>query len=160
MMDDGGIEMREKISKENYKSQIKPFQPKPPLFKNCSKAFLIGGFICIIGQGFQNFYIAFFDFTEKNAGGPTVATLILIASLLTGFGVYDKIGQFAGAGSAVPVTGFANSMTSAALEHKSEGLVLGVATNMFKLAGSVIVYGVVAATIIGFLRYSIKIILS
>ncbi|WP_102345705.1 stage V sporulation protein AC [Bacillus sp. Marseille-P3661] len=152
--------MNEKISKENYKSQIKPFQPATPYLQNGLKAFLVGGFICMLGQGIQNFYMTFFDFTEKSAGNPTVATLIIIASLLTGLGVYDKIGQFAGAGSLVPVTGFANSMTSAALEHKSEGLVLGIATNMFKLAGSVIVYGVVAATLIGFLRYSIKLLLS
>ncbi|NQD52019.1 SpoVA/SpoVAEb family sporulation membrane protein, partial [Bacillus altitudinis] len=90
------------------------------------------------------------------AGNPTVATLILISSILTGIGIYDKIGQFAGAGSAVPVTGFANSMTSAALEHKSEGLVLGVATNMFKLAGNVIVFGVVSAYVVGIIRYVLE----
>ena len=85
-----------------------------------------------------------------------MATLILISSILTGIGIYDKIGQFAGAGSAVPVTGFANSMTSAALEHKSEGLVLGVATNMFKLAGNVIVFGVVSAYVVGIIRYVLE----
>ncbi len=95
-----------------------------------------------------------FNFNEKTAGNPTAATLILISALLTGFGIYDRLGQFAGAGSAVPVTGFANSMTSAALEHRSEGLVLGVATNMFKLAGNVIVFGVVAAYIVGLIRFA------
>jgi stage V sporulation protein AC len=123
---------------------------------NCLKAFLVGGIICTLGQAIQNFYIAFFDFNEKNAGNPTVATLILISALLTGFGIYDRIGQFAGAGSAVPVTGFANSMTSAALEHRSEGIVLGVATNMFKLAGNVIVFGTVSAYIVGIIRYLFK----
>jgi len=139
--------------KEDYKNKIRDYQPKPPYFMNCFKAFLIGGLICLCGQGIQNFYMNVFHFSEKDAGNPTVATLILISALLTGFGVYDKIGQFAGAGSAVPVTGFANSMTSAAIEHRSEGLVLGVATNMFKLAGSVIVFGVVAAYIVGMIRY-------
>ncbi|HZH58417.1 MAG TPA: stage V sporulation protein AC [Metabacillus sp.] len=139
--------------KEDYKNKIKDFQPKPPYFVNFLKAFLIGGLICLCGQAIQNFYMNVFHFSEKDAGNPTVATLILISALLTGFGVYDKIGQFAGAGSAVPVTGFANSMTSAAIEHRSEGLVLGVATNMFKLAGSVIVFGVVAAYIVGMIRY-------
>ena len=110
----------------------------------------------LIGEGLQNFYIHFFDFNEKTAGNPTVATLILISSILTGIGIYDRIGQFAGAGSAVPVTGFANSMTSAALEHKSEGLVLGVATNMFKLAGNVIVFGVVSAYVVGIIRYVLE----
>jgi len=146
--------------KQNYQKNIKQFHPKPHYFFNCVKAFLVGGFICLIGEGIQNFYIHFFDFTEKTAGNPTVATLILLASLLTGIGIYDNIGQFAGAGSAVPVTGFANSMTSAALEHKSEGIVLGVATNMFKLAGSVIVFGVVAAYIVGMIRYFIHLALS
>ena len=86
--------------------------------------------------------------------------LYLYQPLLTGFGVYDKIGQFAGAGSAVPVTGFANSMASAAIEHRSEGIVLGVATNMFKLAGSVIVFGVVGAYIVGLIRYRFKLLMS
>ncbi|MBD1378687.1 stage V sporulation protein AC [Metabacillus arenae] len=139
--------------KENYSNKIKDYQPKVPYFLNCLKAFVVGGIICTIGQGIQNFYMYCFNFDEKTAGNPTVATLILISALLTGFGIYDRIGQFAGAGSAVPVTGFANSMTSAALEHRSEGLVLGVATNMFKLAGSVIVFGVVAAYIVGMIRF-------
>ncbi|MGP4082123.1 stage V sporulation protein AC [Pseudalkalibacillus sp. R45] len=146
---------KNKLSPEQqaYKEKIKPLQPQPPYIWNCIKAFLIGGLICAIGQGITNFYITFFNFTEKTAGNPTVATLILAAALLTGFGIYDKIGQFAGAGSIVPVTGFANAVTSAALEHKSEGIVLGVATNLFKLAGAVIVFGAVAAYVIGMIRY-------
>ncbi|MGA9287344.1 MAG: stage V sporulation protein AC [Anaerobacillus sp.] len=137
---------------ENYNQNIKSYQPKPPYVLNVVKAFVVGGFICMCGQVIQNFYINVFDFSKETAGNPTVATLILIAALLTAFGWYDKLGQFAGAGSAVPVTGFANSITSAALEHKSEGIVLGIATNMFKLAGSVIVFGVVAAYIVGMIR--------
>ncbi|MFC0188397.1 stage V sporulation protein AC [Fictibacillus aquaticus] len=143
-----------KDEQQQFAQKIKPLQPKPPLVKNCVKAFLTGGLICIIGQALMEFYMTFFNFTDKTAGNPTVATLILIASLLTGLGVYDKIGQFAGAGSVVPVTGFANAVTSAALEHRSEGLVLGVATNLFKLAGAVIVFGAVAAYILGMLRYA------
>ncbi|MCF6137646.1 stage V sporulation protein AC [Pseudalkalibacillus berkeleyi] len=139
-----------------YLEKIKPLQPKTPYVLNAFKAFMVGGFICLIGQGITNFYITFFNFTEQTAGNPTVATLILIASLLTGFGVYDKIGQFGGAGSIVPVTGFANAVTSAALEHKSEGIVLGIATNLFKLAGAVIVFGAVSAYVIGMIRYLIK----
>jgi stage V sporulation protein AC len=142
--------------KDNYKKNIKPYQPKPPYFINCLKAFVVGGLICALGQVIENFYLHYFNYTRENVGNPTVATLILLSALLTGFGVYDKLGQFAGAGSAVPVTGFANSMTSAAMEHRSEGLVLGVATNMFKLAGSVITFGVVAAYIMGMLRYAFK----
>ncbi|MFT4413246.1 stage V sporulation protein AC [Fredinandcohnia humi] len=146
--------------KDDYKNNIKKFQPKPPYLINCLKAFLVGGAICCIGQGIQNFYITVFDFSKQDAGNPTVATLILIAAILTGFGIYDKLGQFAGAGSAVPVTGFANSMTSAAMEYKTEGIVLGIATNMFKLAGSVIVFGAVSAYIVGVIRYLFKLTLS
>jgi stage V sporulation protein AC len=91
-------------------------------------------------------------FDEKKAGDPTVAVLILISVILTSFGVYDKIGQWAGAGSAVPVTGFANSLVSAAIEHRSEGLILGVGGKMFKLAGPVIVYGTFAAFVIGIIH--------
>ncbi|MFP3440947.1 SpoVA/SpoVAEb family sporulation membrane protein, partial [Pantoea sp. SIMBA_133] len=94
---------------KQYTKNIKTYQPKPPYLLNVVKAFVVGGFICMFGQGVQNFYMNVFNFSEKNAGNPTVATLILIAALLTAFGWYDKIGQFAGAGSAVPVTGFANS---------------------------------------------------
>ncbi|MET3682382.1 stage V sporulation protein AC [Alkalibacillus flavidus] len=147
------------ITKENYKDAIKPYQPKPKYVRNAIKAFVIGGLICVIGQGLTVLYMHWFDFTAKEAGNPTITTLILIAAILTGFGVYDKLGQFAGAGSAVPVTGFANSITSAALEHRSEGIVLGVATNMFKLAGSVIVFGTVAAYIVGIIRYTVQTVL-
>jgi stage V sporulation protein AC len=139
--------------KDDYKNQIKSYQPKPPYLLNCLKAFIIGGLICMAGQAIQNFYINVFNFSEKDAGNPTAGTLILLSAILTGLGVYDRLGQFAGAGSAVPITGFANSMTSAAIEHRSEGIVLGIATNMFKLAGSVIVFGVVAAYIVGIIRY-------
>ena len=133
--------------KENYKTKVKDYQPKPPYVWNCVKAFLIGGLICLIGQALQDFYIHFL-ILMKNSGQPDVRHSYFNFRPLTGFGIYDRLGQFAGAGSAVPVTGFANSMTSAALEHRSEGLVLGVATNMFKLAGNVIVFGVVAAYIV------------
>ena len=94
----------------------------------------------------------FFPFTEQTAGNPTVAVMVFIAMLLTGFGVYGRLGQFAGAGSAVPVTGFGNSVISAAIEHRSEGYVLGVGGNMFKLAGSVIVFGVVAAFFLAIIK--------
>jgi stage V sporulation protein AC len=145
--------MATKEEQQAYAEKIKTIQPKPPYVINCLKAFVVGGLICLIGQAIQNFYMTFFNFSEETAGNPTVATLILIAAILTGLGVYDKIGQFAGAGSIVPVTGFSNACTSAALEHKSEGLVLGVATNLFKLAGAVIVFGAVAAYVFGMIRY-------
>lgn len=143
---------RMEATQQLYQQRASKFRPKRDVWKNCFRAFWVGGSICLVGQGLQNFYINVFDFTEKTAGNPTVATLIFISVLLTGLGVYDNIGQYAGAGSAVPVTGFANSIASAAIEHKSEGYVLGVGGNMFKLAGSVIVFGVVAAFIGGIIK--------
>ncbi|MFC0301588.1 stage V sporulation protein AC [Virgibacillus soli] len=137
---------------QQYQAFQQKREAKRPVIKNCIKAFFVGGFICLIGQLISTFYIYFFDFTEKTAGNPTVATLIFITMLLTGFGIYDRIGQFAGAGSAVPVTGFGNSVISAAIEHRSEGFVLGVGGNMFKLAGSVILFGVFSAFIVALIK--------
>jgi stage V sporulation protein AC len=141
------------MSSKEYQAFAKIREPSRPIWTNCLKAFLVGGLICLIGQGVQQFFMSVFDMTKKEAGNPTVAIMILLSVILTSLGVYDKIAQWAGAGSAVPVTGFANSMCSAAIEHRSEGLVLGVGVNMFKLAGSVIVFGVVAAFIIGIIYW-------
>jgi len=137
---------------QEYQELQKQKEIKRPIFKNCIRAFLVGGFICLIGQFIELFYIYFFEFTEQTAGGPTVGTLIFISMLLTGFGVYDRIAQFAGAGSAVPVTGFGNAVISAAIEHRREGLVLGVGGNIFKLAGSVVVFGVFSAFIVALIK--------
>ena len=137
------------MSAKEYKQFAKNREPGRSVLSNCVRAFLAGGAICLIGQGVQEFYKAAFNMPTQKAGDPTVATMILLSVILTSLGVYDKIAQWAGAGSAVPVTGFANSMSSAAIEHRSEGLVLGVGANMFKLAGSVIVFGVVAAFFVG-----------
>lgn len=112
----------------------------------------MGGLICVVGQAITYFYIYFFNFTEQTAGNPTVATMIFISMLLTGFGVYDRLGQFGGAGSAVPVTGFGNAVISAAIEHRTEGFVLGVGGNMFKLAGSVILFGVFSAFVVALIK--------
>ncbi|MDR9853113.1 stage V sporulation protein AC [Paenibacillus sp. VCA1] len=137
------------LSQQDYKTIAQKHEPKRSVFKNCLLAFLIGGAICLLGQAIQQGFMSLFDMTVKEAAGPTVAVLIIISVILTSCGVYDKIAQVAGAGTAVPVTGFANSMCSAALEHKAEGYVLGVGANMFKLAGSVIVFGTVAAFFVG-----------
>jgi stage V sporulation protein AC len=137
---------------QEYQALAKRKEPPRPVAKNCALAFLVGGTICLFGQLVMDMFIQWFGFTEKTAGNPTVAVLIFVSVVLTSLGVYDKIAQWAGAGTAVPVTGFANSMCSAAIEHRSEGLVLGTGGNMFKLAGSVIVYGTVAAFIIGIIH--------
>src|SRR5699024_4623094 len=125
---------------------------KRSIFKKCNKVILICGFIFLFGQAILIFYIYFFDFTEYTVGNPTVATLIFLTMLLTGTGLYEKIAQFSGAGTAVPVTGFGNAVISSAIEHRSEGFILGVGSNMLKLAGPVIVYGVFAAFVIAIIK--------
>ncbi|MBU8597145.1 stage V sporulation protein AC [Shouchella clausii] len=137
---------------QEYQELHSSYEKKRPVFKNCIYAFFIGGFICLIGQCLHVFFYTNFNFTEKTAGNPTVAVLIFLAALMTGLGFYDRIAQIAGAGTAVPVTGFANSIASAAIEHRTEGYVLGVGGNMFKLAGSVIVFGTVAAFFIALIK--------
>ena len=137
---------------QKYQELEQTVETKRPVLKNCLKAFLVGGFICFIGQLITYCYIYFFDFTEQTVGGPTTSTLVFISMLLTGFGLYKKIGQLGGAGSAVPVTGFGNAVVSAAIEHRSEGLVLGVGGNIFKLAGSVILFGVFSAFVVALIK--------
>ncbi|MBP3966138.1 stage V sporulation protein AC [Paenibacillus lignilyticus] len=137
------------MSPKEYQDYAKKREPARSVLANCVRAFIVGGFICVLGQAISEAFIYGLHMSKEDASNPTVAVLIFISVILTCLGVYDKIAQWAGAGTAVPVTGFANSMCSAALEHRSEGLVLGVGANMFKLAGSVIVFGVVAAFVVG-----------
>lgn len=139
-------------TQQEYKVFAKPRVPNRPVLLNTVRAFIAGGIICTIGQGLQWVFITYFGFSEVTAGNPTVAVLILASVLLTGLGVYDHLAQWAGAGTAVPVTGFANSIASAAIEHRTEGYVLGVGGNMFKLAGSVIAYGVFAAFVVALVK--------
>lgn len=143
-------------AQQQYQDFAKAREPKVPFLKNCLKAFFVGGIVCTIGQGISWFFITYFDFNEKTAGNPTAAVLIFLSVLFTSLGFYDHIAQWGGAGTAVPVTGFANTIASAALEHKSEGFVLGVGGNMFKIAGPVIVYGVFSAFVVAIVSLIIK----
>jgi len=145
------------MSAKEYQAFAKAREPSRFSVAKCLRAFVVGGMICVLGQAIGQFFVAVFHMTTRQAASPTVAVLIFLSVVLTCLGVYDKIAQWAGAGTAVPVTGFANSMTSAAIEHRSEGLVLGTGANMFKLAGSVIVFGVVAAFVIGIIHWLIGI---
>lgn len=140
---------------QDYQKFIKEKQPNPPYLRNIIMAFLVGGLICIIGQIILNFYISR-GLTLKEASACTSATMVFLGAFLTGLGIYDKIGQRAGAGSIVPITGFANSIVSPAMEFKREGYVFGVAAKMFVVAGPVLVYGITTATIIGFIYYLIN----
>lgn len=143
-------------TQQEYQDFAKEREPKRPVLLNCFRAFISGGIICTIGQGLQWIFIKYFSFTETTAGNPTSAVLILISVLLTGFGIYDHIAQWAGAGTAVPVTGFANTIASASIEHRTEGYVLGVGGNMFKLSGSVIAFGVFSAFVVAIVKITIK----
>ncbi|WP_026974833.1 stage V sporulation protein AC [Alicyclobacillus contaminans] len=140
-------------ARATYQQLVDKHRPARPLLMNTVRAFLVGGCICLIGQFVQMFFIKVAGFSPKDAGNPTVAVMIFASVLFTALGVYDKFAQWAGAGSAVPVTGFANTMASAALEHRTEGWVSGIGGNMFKLAGPVIVYGVVSAFFVSLVRY-------
>lgn len=137
---------------QQYQDFAHDREPKRPILKNCFRAFFVGGIICTIGQGLSWFFITYFNFDEKTVGNPTSAVLIFLSILFTGLGFYDHIAQWGGAGTAVPVTGFANTIASAAIEHKSEGYVLEVGGNMFKLAGPVIVFGVFSAFVVAIVR--------
>ncbi|TCO72305.1 stage V sporulation protein AC [Marinisporobacter balticus] len=143
-------------AQQEYQAFAKEREPKRKVFRNIFRAFIIGGTICTIGQGLQWIFIEYFDFTEITAGNPATAVLIMISVLLTGLGVYDKIAQWAGGGTIIPITGFANTISSAAIEHASEGYVLGVGGNMFKLAGSVIVYGVFSSFVVALIKITIQ----
>lgn len=142
-------QLKQQDKQQKYQKMVQQKQPKPPVLRNVFNAFWVGGTVCLLGQFIQTFYANYLNMSMKDASNPTVATVIFIGGLLTALGVFDDIGKFAGAGTAVPVTGFANSMVSAALEFKREGLVLGVGCKMFILAGSVIVFGVVTAFVVG-----------
>lgn len=140
------------MQKQQYQQLVNRMSPKPPVLRNCLWAFLVGGLICLIGQaflsGFQRLGLSILD-----AGAATSVVLVLIAAFLTGLGLYDEIARFAGAGTIVPITGFANSMVAPALEARTEGLVLGVGARLFVIAGPILVFGIVTAWLAGMLYY-------
>lgn len=139
----------QQTSQAAYTEIVKKAEPKPPRFRNALWAFFSGGFVCLLGEGITDAWEAVLGVSHKKAGDPTVATLIFLGALLTGFGVFDKMARYAGAGLSVPVTGFANAMTASALEFKREGMVYGIGGRMFQLAGAVIVFGVTTAFVVG-----------
>ena len=139
----------EKMQKE-YKKTIAENMPKTKHFSTILRAFLTGGVICCIGQGIHQLvqYILP-SATEQESGGYTTLAMILLTGILTAIGVYDKIGNFGGAGSIVPITGFANSIASPAMEYRPEGFVLGIGTKLLSIAGPVLVYGIISSVIVG-----------
>ncbi|MGE4271644.1 MAG: stage V sporulation protein AC [Desulfitobacterium sp.] len=144
-----------KVTPQEYEQLSKSMTPKPTIGKNVIRAFLVGGLICVFGQIIINSLVQV-GLPKDQASTATTALLIFLGALLTGLGVYDEIGKFAGAGSIVPVTGFANSIVSSALEYKREGYVMGVGAKLFTVAGPVLVYGIATSIGIGIIVYFLR----
>lgn len=140
------------VTPEQYKSLTQQYTTKPTVVKNAIRAFGVGGIICVIGQIFINLFVIL-GLNRVEASTASTATMIFLGALLTGLGIYDEIGKFAGAGSIVPVTGFANSIVAPAMEFKREGYVLGVGAKLFTVAGPVLVYGIAASVVVGIVYY-------
>ena len=140
------------VTPEEYKTLAQQYTPKPTIAKNVIRAFFVGGIICAIGQVIINLFVSF-GLSRTEASTAATATMIFLGALLTGLGIYDEIGKFGGAGSIVPVTGFANSIVAPALEFKREGYILGVGAKLFTIAGPVLVYGIATSIVVGFVYY-------
>ena len=140
------------VTPEKYKTLSQQFLPKPTIVKNVVRAFAVGGIICAIGQIVINLFVSI-GLSNIEASTAATATMIFLGALLTGLGIYDEIGKFGGAGSIVPITGFANSIVSPAMEYKREGYVLGVGAKLFTIAGPVLVYGISTSIVVGIMYY-------
>ena len=140
------------MTEREYGRLVKDMMPRSPMWKDCLKAFLIGGTICALGQLIQNGYMAL-GLEKQDAGTAMSMTLVALSALLTGLSVYDDIAKHAGAGTLVPITGFANSVAAPAVEFKTEGFILGVGAKIFQIAGPVIVYGVSASVVYGLIYW-------
>jgi len=142
-----------KYTKEEYKKVVERKSPDSPMLKNVFFAFLIGGAICVIGQAIGDFYERVMNVDAETVRHAVPITLIFLGALATGLNVYDDIAKFAGAGTLVPITGFANAIVAPAMEFKKEGYVLGLAAKMFVIAGPVLVYGIVVSVIGGLIYF-------
>lgn len=140
------------MTEKEYGKLIKEMSPKSPMWKDCLMAFLVGGLICTIGQMIMNGYAAA-GLDKTDAGTATSMTLVALSALLTGLSLYDNIAKHAGAGTLVPITGFANAIAAPAVEFKTEGFILGVGAKIFTIAGPVILYGVSASVVYGLIYW-------
>lgn len=140
------------MTQKQYAKLVKEISPPSPVGKDCLLAFLIGGLICTLGQGLTALY-ASMDLDKQSAATATSMTLVALSALLTGLSLYDDIAKAAGAGTLVPITGFANAISAPAVEFKTEGFILGVGAKMFTIAGPVIVYGLSASVVYGIIYY-------
>ena len=146
-----------KTRNENFNQYVKQVTPKNSIAKNTWKAFLVGGVICTIGQCFTNYYM-YLGAGEETGKAYTTVTLIFLAILLTGLGIYQKLAKFGGAGTLVPITGFANSVAAPAVEYKKEGQVFGIGCKIFTIAGPVILYGIFITWLLGLIYYLLKLL--
>ncbi|ABS33926.1 stage V sporulation protein AC [Clostridium botulinum] len=144
--------LNEKKLRKDFDNLSPKIEPKPQIFKHCVSAFIVGGLICDVGQFFNNFFLTM-GIPKDEVGTYVSIVMVFIGAFLTGIGVYDKIAKFAGAGTVVPITGFANSIVSPAMEFKQEGYVFGVAAKMFVIAGPVLVYGIGSSVIVGIIYF-------
>ena len=140
------------MTEKEYAALLKDMAPKSPIWKDCLFAFCIGGLICALGQGILNGYLTL-GLGKEDAGCAMSMTLVFLSALLTGLSLYDNIAKYAGAGTLVPITGFANAVAAPAVEFKTEGFILGVGAKMFTIAGPVIVYGVSASVVYGLIYW-------
>ena len=136
------------MTKQEYQAYVQARAKQSPLVRDCALAFVIGGAICVLGQAIMDGWLAM-GLEKTDAGTATSISLVLLSVLLTGLNLYNKLGRYGGAGTLVPITGFANAVASPAIDFKSEGLVTGMAAKMFTVAGTVIVFGVTASVIYG-----------
>lgn len=139
---------KKQMNKKAYGEYVKARMPKSPLLKDCAFAFLVGGLICSLAESLLHLYL-YWKIPEETAKTLVPVTLVFVSALLTGLGVFDDIAKFAGAGTLVPITGFANAVAAPAIENKSEGLIMGVGAKMFTIAGPVIVYGTLCSVVYG-----------
>lgn len=147
--------MKWEMTPSEYEKFIKDKMPKPKVFSNSVKAFIVGGLICDVGQ-FINNILKGAGLDKEGVSSGAAIILVFLGAFFTGLGIYDKIGRFAGAGSIVPITGFSNSIVSPAMEFKREGYVFGVGARMFTVAGPVLVYGISTSVIVGVIYYLFK----
>ncbi len=146
-----------KMTNKEYGEYVKKMTPNSKLIPNMLKAFIVGGLICCVGQGILDGMMAM-GLSEENAATAESVILVFLGAILTGVGVYDDIAKFAGAGTLVPITGFANSVVSPALEFKTEGFITGTAAKMFIIAGPVIVFGIASSIVYGIILVLFKLI--
>ena len=140
------------MTEREYGKLVQEMSPRSPMWKDCVGAFVIGGLICVMGQLFLNLY-GMLGLDQEKAGKAASMSLVVLSALLTGLSLYDDIAKVAGAGTLVPITGFANAISAPAVEFKTEGFILGVGAKMFTIAGPVIVYGVSASVVYGLIYW-------